>query len=63
MSDLLQKLESIKIRFEEVGQKIVDPEIISDMTRYVKLNKEYKDLSIIVNVYDRSFRYVYWLKH
>jgi peptide chain release factor 1 len=53
MSDLLQKLESIKIRFEEVGQKIVDPEIISDMTRYVKLNKEYKDLSIIVNVYDK----------
>jgi len=53
MSDLLQKLESIKIRFEEVGQKIVDPEIISDMDRYVKLNKEYKDLEVIVNVYHK----------
>ena len=52
MSDLLQKLESIKIRFEEVGQQIVDPDIIADMDRYVKLNKEYKDLSIIVQVYD-----------
>jgi peptide chain release factor 1 len=52
MSDLLQKLESIKIRFEEVGTKIVDPDIISDMDRYVKLNKEYKDLDAIVKVYN-----------
>jgi len=53
MSDLLQKLESINIRFEEVAQKIVDPEIISDMKRYVKLNKEYKDLEDIVKVYKK----------
>lgn len=53
MSDLLNKLESINIRFEEVGTMIVDPAIISDMDRYVKLNKEYKDLSIIVEVYHR----------
>ncbi|MFK8038518.1 MAG: peptide chain release factor 1 [Crocinitomicaceae bacterium] len=51
MSDLIQKLEDIKIRFDEVGTKIVDPDIISDMDRYVKLNKEYKDLSIIVETY------------
>ncbi len=51
MSELLNKLEAIKIRFDEVGQKIVDPDIISDMKRYVKLNKEYKDLSEIVEVY------------
>jgi len=51
MSDLLNKLEAIKIRFDEVGQKIVDPDIISDMKRYVKLNKEYKDLAEIVEVY------------
>ena len=53
MSDLLNKLESINIRFEEVGTMIVDPEIISDMDRYVRLNKEYKDLSIIIEVYHR----------
>ncbi|MFK8046037.1 MAG: peptide chain release factor 1 [Crocinitomicaceae bacterium] len=51
MSDLIQKLEDIKIRFDEVGTKIVDPDIISDMDRYVKLNKEYKDLQIIVDTY------------
>lgn len=41
------------MRFEEVGQKIVDPEIIADMPRYVKLNKEYKDLEVIVSAYDK----------
>jgi peptide chain release factor 1 len=51
MNDLMQKLEAINIRFEEVGQKIIDPAIINDMDRYVKLNKEYKDLSEIVAVY------------
>lgn len=53
MSDILPKLEAIKIRFEEIGQKIVDPEIIADMDRYVKLNKEYKDLEVIVQVYEK----------
>ncbi len=57
MSDLIQKLEDIKIRFDEVGQKIVDPDIISDMPRYVKLNKEYKDLQIIVEAY-KSYKNV-----
>jgi peptide chain release factor 1 len=47
MNDLLQKLEAIHIRFVEVGKMIVDPDIISDMQRYVKLNKEYKDLEEI----------------
>lgn len=51
MSDLLRKLEAINIRFEEVGVKITDPAIINDMDRYVKLNKEYKDLEEIVSVY------------
>lgn len=51
MSNILQKLESIAIRFNEVGQQIVDPDIIGDMDRYVRLTKEYKDLSEIVEVY------------
>ena len=51
MSSLLEKLESIKIRWDEVAQLIVDPEIISDMDRYVKLNKEYSDLKELVDVY------------
>jgi len=48
---ILDKLEGIKLRFEEVGQLITDPAIISDMKRYVKLNKEYKDLEPIVEAY------------
>lgn len=52
MSSILEKLQAIKIRWEEVEKLIVDPEIIADMERYVKLNKEYKDLKEIVNVYD-----------
>jgi peptide chain release factor 1 len=51
MNDLLQKLEGINIRFIEVGMQIVDPDIIADMKRYVKLSKEYKDLEEIVVVY------------
>lgn len=51
MNELLQKLEAIYIRFVEVGTLIVDPDIIVDMKRYVKLNKEYKDLEELVAVY------------
>ncbi|MGY8925803.1 MAG: peptide chain release factor 1 [Flavobacteriales bacterium] len=51
MNDLLQKLEAIYIRFIEVGTLIVDPDIITDMKRYVKLTKEYKDLEELVVVY------------
>jgi peptide chain release factor 1 len=47
MSDLLSKLEAIHFRFVEVGTMITDPEIISNMERYVKLNKEYRDLEIL----------------
>jgi len=51
MSDLLSKLEAIHFRFVEVGTMITDPEIISNMDRYVKLNKEYRDLEILDNRY------------
>ncbi len=51
MDSILKKLEAIQYRFIEVGNLIVDPDIISDMPRYVKLNKEYKDLEEIVTVY------------
>jgi peptide chain release factor 1 len=51
MSELLTKLEAIHFRFIEVGNLITDPDIISDMPRYVKLNKEYKNLEILDNTY------------
>ena len=48
---ILDRLEGLKIRFEEVGQLITDPDVISDMKRYIKLNKEYKDLEPVVETY------------
>jgi len=48
---ILEKLEGVKERFEEVGRLITQPEIIADMERYIKLNKEYKDLEPLVEAY------------
>lgn len=49
---MIEKLEEIKHRFEEVSQLIVQPDIVTDMDKYGKLNKEYKDLEKIVKKYD-----------
>ena len=46
---MIDKLNAIKDRFTEVSDLIVQPDIISDMQRYIKLNKEYKDLEPVVN--------------
>lgn len=43
-NSLLSRLEGIEARFAEVSTLITDPDVISDMKRYVKLTKEYKDL-------------------
>ena len=48
---LLDKLAMIKLRFDDVAQQIIEPEVMNDMKRYVQLNKEYKDLSPIVEAY------------
>lgn len=47
---LLDKLEHLITRFGEVATLITDPEVISDMKRFVRLNKEYSDLQKIVEV-------------
>ncbi|HLP72500.1 MAG TPA: peptide chain release factor 1 [Bacteroidales bacterium] len=49
---ILEKLEGVRHRFTEVGDLLTQPEILSDMKRYIKLNKEYKELSPIVTAYD-----------
>ena len=49
---LLEKLESIKLKYDEISEQIADPEIISDQKRYVQLNKEYNDLGEIVVAYN-----------
>jgi peptide chain release factor 1 len=47
-TSLLEKLDALVIRFDEIGTLIADPAIVSDQKRYVKLNKEYRDLEKIV---------------
>lgn len=48
---MLEQLEAISERFNEVAQQITQPEIVSDMKKYKVISKEYKDLEKIVNKY------------
>lgn len=54
MSDnlILNKLEGVKNRFNTVGELLNDPSVTSDMEKYIKLNKEYKDLQPIIEAYE-----------
>ena len=47
-NQLLDRLEGLNARFEEVSTLITDPAVIADMKRFVKLNKEYSDLEKIL---------------
>lgn len=49
---MTEKLEDIKLRFEEVGQLLAQPETVKDMKRYSQLSKEYRDLEKIVVKYN-----------
>ncbi|AFK03255.1 Peptide chain release factor 1 [Emticicia oligotrophica DSM 17448] len=48
---MLNQLEAIRERYEEVSQQMTMPEVVSDMTKFTRLSKEYKDLEKIVNEY------------
>lgn len=43
-STILEKLDGLVARFEEISTLITDPAVIADQKRYVKLTKEYKEL-------------------
>ena len=49
---MLDKLQIIKQRFDEVSDLIIQPDIITDQKRYVQLTKEYKDLKVLVDIRD-----------
>jgi peptide chain release factor 1 len=50
---ILGKLEGVKKRFIEVGEMLNLPDVMSDMKRFIKLNREYKELQPVVESYDR----------
>ena len=45
---MLERLHIIQQRFDEVSDLIIQPDIIADQKRYIQLNKEYKDLSVLI---------------
>lgn len=47
---MLEKLQIVKQRFDEVSDLIIQPDIITDQKRYVQLNKEYSDLKQLMEV-------------
>ena len=54
-NSILQKLDGLEARYEEVSTLITDPSVIADQSRYEKLTKEYKDLGDIM---DSRRRYI-----
>lgn len=49
--EILDKLEVIKNRWEEIADQMNDPAVMADMKRYVRLTKDYKDLEPVVSAY------------
>jgi len=49
--EIIDKLETIHRRWEEMGEQLNDPAVMSDMKRFVKLNKDYKDLEPVVKAF------------
>ncbi len=52
---MLERLQIIKQRFDEVSDLIIQPDVIADQKRYIQLNKEYKDLR---NLMDKREEYL-----
>ena len=52
-NNILQKLDGLESRYEEVSTLITDPDVIADQSRYVKLTKEWKDLGDIMDARKR----------
>ena len=52
-SSILMRLDGLKIKYEELGQKLTDPEVIADVKAFVQYNKEYRELEPIIETADR----------
>ncbi len=52
-NSILSRLDGLKIKFEEIGQQMTDPEVIADMKKFVALNKEYKELKPVIESSER----------
>jgi peptide chain release factor 1 len=50
---MLEKLEAIKAKFDDLGVALTNPEIVSDNKRFSAISKEYRKLEPIVNTYKK----------
>ena len=46
---MLEKLKVVENRFAELGELLIQPDIISDQKKYIQLSKEYKDIKKIID--------------
>jgi peptide chain release factor 1 len=56
MPELLDRLEEISVRYRAVSEQLGDPQLVADMDNYVKLNKEFKELEPLVDLYNKYAR-------
>ena len=50
---MIDKLEAIRARFEDLGVALTNPAIVSDNRKFTQLSKEYRNLETIVKAYDQ----------
>lgn len=50
---ILAKLDGLKEKYASISAQITDPEVMSDMKRYIQLNKEYKELGPIIEAAEK----------
>jgi len=60
---MLEKLEAINQRFLNIREQMNDPQVMSDMKRFIKLSKDYKELQPIIEAYDRYRNILSNLEH
>ncbi len=60
---MIEKLEEIKHRFEEIGQLLIQPDTVSNPKKYAQLSKEYGDLEKIVSRYNQLLLVQSQFKH
>jgi len=48
---MLDKLEGVNSRFNDVGRMLTEPDVFNDIKRYIQLNREYKELKPIIEVF------------
>ncbi len=61
--DFLEKLEGIRQRFLDIEMQLSSPEVVSDRKRFASLNKSYKDLQEVVQVFENYKRVLHHLEH